>query len=169
MSQSEFSVQAMLCDYAEVAQQKLFVTGAGINLAFTHTTEAPHPVSISLAMLISIPWDATNRQHKLQIELVCDSRETPASRVSINEILPPSATEEDKGTIIALFNAGRSPNMQIGEETLMPVAIPFMGLPLPSIDSYYFIISIDGTEMNRVSFRVGAPMNQQSQFGMQAF
>ena len=43
--------------------------------------------------------------------------------------------------------------MQVGEESLMPVALPMLGLPLPQIGSYFFAVSLDGTEMDRVSFR----------------
>jgi len=147
-----------------VAGNKLFITGAAINWISTNAVAAPHPVNMTLAILVRIPWNATNQQHKLSIELVADTSDG-SERVSINEILPPDSDEENRGTIIGLFNAGRAPNMRVGEETLMPVALPFLGLPLPNIGSYFFSIGIDGTEMDRVSFRVIPSANMQMQMG----
>ena len=164
MTVTGLAVQGWLCDFAEVSGGKLFIAGAGINLIGTDQAEAPHPVNLTLALMIRIPWNATNQQHKLRIELVSDMSDG-SKRVPINTVLPPNSDEEDKGTIIAMFNAGRSPNMQIGEETLMPIALPMMGLPLPNIGFYFFGIGIDGSEMDRVSFRVTSVLNMQGQFG----
>jgi len=150
----------MLCDFAEVSGGKLFISGAGVNLVGTAASEAPHPVNISLAIMVRIPWTATNHQHRLTIELV-EETDTGRLRIPINEILPPGADEADKGMIFALFNAGRSPTMVVGELTLMPVALPMFGLPLPSLGSYSFSISLDGTEVDKVSFRVATVMNLQ--------
>jgi hypothetical protein len=86
-------------------------------------------------------------------------------QVPINLAPPPEGQEEDAGKIVATFNAGRSPNMQIGEETLMPLALPMFGLPLPTIGPYFFDIGIDGTPMDRVSFRVTPVLNLQAQVG----
>jgi hypothetical protein len=158
METGVLSVQGMLCDYAQVSGGKLFISGAGINLLGTTTAAPPHPVSAALALLIRIPWGATNHEHKLEIELVSDTDKGP-ERVQINELLPPNTPESEKGKIFALFNAGRAPTMQVGEETLMPVALPMAGLSLPAIGSYFFSIGIDGTELDRVSFRVASVMN----------
>ncbi len=164
MTVSELTVQGWLCDFAEVSGNKLFITGAGINLIGTPTTEAPHPVNLTLAMMVRIPWNATNRQHKLRVELISDSSDG-SKPVPINIAPPPIGEEEDAGKIVAAFNAGRSPNMVVGEETLMPLALPLFGLPLPNIGSYFFEIGIDGTAMDRISFRVSPVLNMQAQVG----
>lgn len=158
METGSISVNAMLCDYAEVSGQKLFVTGAGISW-ISSRAEPPHPVNIALALLVRIPWGATNHQHRLTIELVSDlgaadnSESGSAERVALNNLLPPGAPEQERGMIISLFNAGRAPNMLPGEDVLMPVAIPLLGLPLPRLGSYFFSLSVDGTEVDRISFR----------------
>jgi hypothetical protein len=154
MDFGELTVQAMLCDFAEVSGNKLFVSGAGINLIGTSTSEPPHPVSFALAALVRIPWTATNHEHTLRVELVADTSDKSPERVQITAGDPPSGKEEDRGTILAIFNMGRSAAMQPGEESLLPVAFPMFGLPLPTVGSYYFNLSIDGTDIQRVSFRV---------------
>jgi hypothetical protein len=153
METEPLSAKAMLCDFAEVTGGKLFVSGAGINLVTSAASEPPHPVNVALAVLVQIPWTATNQEHRLTVELVSD-KDTRPERVSINDQIPAGDPESNKGLVIALFNVGRSPVMQAGEQTLMPVALPMFGLPLPQLGSYFFSISLDGTEVDRVSFRM---------------
>jgi hypothetical protein len=146
-------VSAMLCDHAQVSGGKLFVSGAAINIVGTPTIAPPHPVQISLAMLVTIPWGATNQAHRLTVELVRDGQ--PAERVPL---APPDATQPPgtEGLIVAEFNAGRSPMMHPGDDTLMPVAIP-LNLALPEQGDYFFVIRIADQELERVSFRVVVP------------
>jgi hypothetical protein len=166
MAINELSVQGMLCDFAEVSGGKLFISGAGINLIATASNDGPtYPVNIALALLVRIPWTATNQQHKLKVELLSDTPGGGPKRVAINAGSAPEGSEDDEGTILALFTAGRSPNMQAGEESLMPVALPMPGVPLPDMGSYYFSIFIDGTELDRVSFRVTSIANVMAPFG----
>lgn len=146
-------VQAMLCDYAEVAGGKLFITGANINLIGTPVSEPPLRVSLALAMIITIPWTATNQPHTLTVELVSDQA-SGNERVRLTDQPPPSGDEAEAGLIVAQFNAGRSPIMKPGEDNLLPIALPMLGLPLPRPGGYFFVIRIDGTEMRRVPFRL---------------
>jgi hypothetical protein len=154
----ELTGQGLLCDYAEVSGGKLFITGAGISQLGTVTTDPPHPVSVALAIVVRIPWGKTNQQHRLVIELLSEIDTGPAQRVPLGDQVPEGVDQSLAGTIVALFNAGRAPTMLPGEETLMPVALPMQGLPLPRLGSYFFSISIDGTEVDRVSFRVASLM-----------
>jgi hypothetical protein len=165
MNPGELTAQGMLCDFAEVSGNKLFISGAGISMIVTNRPSAPHPVNIALALMVRIPWTKTNQQHKLKVELISDSAETGTKPVVINTARTPDGKEEDAGAIVALFNAGRAPNMQVGEETLMPIAFPMPGLPLPDIGSYYFLISIDDTETDRVSFRIVSMLNMPGMSG----
>jgi hypothetical protein len=159
MDLGELTAQAMLCDFAEVSGNKLFISGAGINLIGTDRTQAPLPVNFALALLIRIPWTATNQQHTLKVELFSDTSDKGPQLVVLNEGEPPTGKDEDRGSIVGYFNMGRSPAMQVGEESLLPVAFPLQGLPLPDMGSYYFLISIDGTEVQRISFRITSISN----------
>jgi hypothetical protein len=51
------------------------------------------------------------------------------------------------------FCPGRAPIMQAGEDTLMPIAIPLQAM-LPLITSYAVVVKIDGSELDRLEFRV---------------
>jgi hypothetical protein len=159
MEPGELTAQGLLCDYAQVSGGKLFISGAGINLVATATTEAPHPVNMAVALMVRIPWNATNQQHRLTIELMSESGPESAEQVPLSQGLPPGADPSLEGMIVANFNAGRAPTMVAGEESLMPVALPMLGLPLPRLGSFFFSVSINGTEVERISFRVASALN----------
>lgn len=159
---------ALLCDHAQVTNDgKLFVSGAGISRLGLFSAEPPHAVNFALALMTTIEWQETNHPHKMTIELILDQGgEHGAERVPLPSQLPPGASAQDAGIIFAEFNAGRPPNMSAGEQTLMPVALPFPAFPLPAPGSYFFTIKIDGTETARVSFRADVVNQFQAGFGL---
>lgn len=53
----------LLCDFAQVADSKLYLSGAGWNIA------GPGPVPCGLGILVEVPWDRANTPVKLSIEL----------------------------------------------------------------------------------------------------
>jgi hypothetical protein len=55
---------------------------------------------------------------------------------------------------VFVFSAMRLPTMVDGDESSMPVSIPFFGLPLRELGPYFFSVRIDGREMDRASFRL---------------
>lgn len=135
---------ALLCDHAQVSGSKLFISGAGINLIRAANPEPPLVANIALAVMVTIPWTATNQPHKLTVELVNDQGAGSSERVPLGA---------DDGVIVAEFNAGRSPVMKPGEDTLLPIALPMPGLRLPEPGSYFFDVKLDGGPGDRVSFR----------------
>lgn len=143
----------MLCDFAEVSGNKLFITGAGISLLASGATAAPYPINISLAILVSIPWTETDTRHVLTIELISEASGAQ-QRVMLSEQLPEGHPDEDRGLIVFVFSAQRMPNMAAGDESTMPIAVPMFGLPLPDLGPYFFSVRIDEREMDRASFRL---------------
>lgn len=143
----------MLCDFAEVSGGKLFITGAGISLLASSSAAVPYPVSISLAILVSIPWTETDSQHVMTIELISEASGAQ-QRVMLSDQLPEGHEAADMGMIVFVFTAVRVPTMSDGDESTMPVAVPLFGLPLPELGPYFFSVRIDGREMDRASFRL---------------
>lgn len=146
-------VDIMLADFAEVHQGKLFVSGAGINLMMIPPTE-PYVLNFGVGLTVTIPWTATNQNHRLRIALV-DSDEAVVQIVQT----PPGVVvpDEDKGVILGSFNVGRSPSMEVGEDSLVPLAFQFPNLPVPHPGTYKLTVQIDGTEMACARFRVVTP------------
>jgi hypothetical protein len=143
-------VDIMLADFAEVHQNKLFITGAGINLMMIPPIE-PYRLNFGVGITIAVPWTATNQNHRLRIALVDrDEQVIPITQT------PPGVTvqEGDEGVIGGNFNVGRAASMEVGEDSILPMAFQFSGLPVPHPGSYKLTMQIDGTEVASARFRV---------------
>lgn len=96
--------KVLLCDFAEVSGGKLFVTGAGISLVASSSPLPPYQVNVCLAILVSIPWNETDAQHTLTIELVSEAG-GGQERVVLSDQLPDGTDPADRGMIVAVFSA----------------------------------------------------------------
>lgn len=145
----------MLCDHAEAVQGKLFVNGGGIDICYTQPTP-PHVVNFGVAIIVSVPYTATNQAHELTVRLVT-SDGTAVSPYAPAGIDQPSPIEAKLP-----FNLGRPPMLQPGDYQHLPLGVSFLALPLSDLGGYCVEILIDGTEMRRLPFRVMAtsPMLQ---------
>ncbi len=156
--------KVLLCDFAEVSGGKLFISGAGISMLASNTEEPPFPVNIFLAVLVSIAWTETDAKHLMTIELVSEA-DGAQRRVLLSDQLPEEANPADQGMIAVVFSAVRMPTMIDGDESVMPLAVPLFGLPLPAPGPYFFSVNIDGREMDRASFRLVSREQMQAQLG----
>ncbi|MFE9604770.1 DUF6941 family protein [Streptomyces hokutonensis] len=139
-----------ICDYAQVNNNKLYVTGAAINLLASPTVEPPHPINVWAAALVTLPWQAHNQPHRLVISLLDeDGQKVPLTVPDPNYQLP----ADQEGSVVAQFNAGRSAFMQPGDDTLMPLAIP-LSVQVPDLGGYKVSLEIDGTELASARFRL---------------
>jgi hypothetical protein len=64
VSATHFRVTMMLCDHAQVAAGKLFISGGGWSVAVT-----PTPPS-AVAVLLQVPWTDANRKIPFSLRLV---------------------------------------------------------------------------------------------------
>jgi hypothetical protein len=153
--------KVILCDFAEVAGGKMFISGAGLALLASATPAPPYRVNVSLAILGLIGLKDTDAQHKLTLELVYMGPDGSETRIALADEVPEGGDPADKGMFIAYFVAPRSPEMLPTDEWTMPMAIPMFGLGLPELGSYYFSVRVDGREMDRASFRLVLPQPPQ--------
>jgi hypothetical protein len=155
-------VDMMIADFAEVHQGKLFISGAGINgMAVPPSADQP-VVNFGVGITVTIPWLATNQNHRIVISL----RDTDGVLVPLTQPLPgQEVPEEDRGKIVGRFNAGRAASMEIGDDSIMPIAFQFPGLRLPHPGTYTMSMEIDGTEMAAARFRV-VELQPQLQLGV---
>lgn len=149
--------KVILCDFAEVAGGKMFISGAGLALLASGTPVPPYRVNVALAIMGLIGLNDTDAQHKMTLELVYAAPDGGETRVPLADEVPEGGDPADKGMFIAYFMAPRSPEMLPTDEWAMPMAIPMYGLGLPALGSYYFSVRIDGREMDRSSFRLVMP------------
>lgn len=127
----------LLCDAAEASGGKLYVLGGG----WSHLQMPDVPTSMSLAVLIRVPWDAANHKHKLRVQLVDDDAEQVL--VDDNPVLSEGG-----------FEVGRPPGLKAGTSLHATLTFRFNNLTLPA-GGYVFELSMDGTVMARAPFRVG--------------
>jgi hypothetical protein len=143
-------VDVMLCDHAEAQGGKLFMNGGGIAYAFVQPSP-PHVISLALALVIQVPYTATNQPHSLTVRMF-DADGNP-----VVPWVPAGAAAPGAVVCQAPFNVGRPPQIVPGDTQPYPVTVNLMSVPLQSQGAYSFSIEIDGTEMRRLTFRVVVP------------
>lgn len=129
----------MLCDYAESVKGKLYVMGGGWSVC------PAGPRNMSIALRTLVPWDETNRKHKMRLILQDESGNT----VALGE--PPREVKQDGD-----FEVGRPPGVRPGTEIPFTVVFNFIGLPLDPDGGYRWQLEIDGEPADYVSFRTAA-------------
>jgi hypothetical protein len=129
----------LLCDSAQAVDGKLFVLGGGWNQILDVGT----PVSMGLAIKVTVPWDRTNEPHRLIARLVdADGQEV---RIGADDQLVKAEAD---------FEVGRPPGLAPGTSLETVFAPTFMGLLLEP-NAYVWELEIDGEVLARASFRVG--------------
>ena len=140
-------MKTMLADFATVADGKLTIVGGGF------TVTGPEPTPCAIAVLMQVPWDRTNEQHHLVIDLV-DEDGAPACPVGAPD-----------GTVAmhieAQLEVGRPPGLRRGASIDCPAAMPIPPIPLPTGKRYVWRFTLDG-EHNAdwdLAFEVRAPIH----------
>jgi hypothetical protein len=153
----EFVIDAMLCDSAVVSEGKLYVQGGGWNMlgAGAFPFNAPR---IALAVVVTVPYDQTNRNHTLEVRL--EDEDGGLLSIGPPKIGPGLDDVSEPGKIAGQFNMGRPPFLQPGDTQLMPFAVNVDGQPFASPGAYSFVFSIDGEELERIRFRVVSAVMQ---------
>jgi hypothetical protein len=136
-------VTLLLSDFAEAINGKLYVMGGGWNVLF-----APgEPVSMSVAAVIAVPWDQTNRPHQLSLDLLTED----------------GAPVEIEGQAISVsgeFELGRPPGIKPGSSLNAPFVWTFAGLTLEA-GGYEWKLGIDGAPVGSRPFTVTTPPSGQ--------
>lgn len=138
---------ALLCNHAEVQNNRLYLSGGGIDQTVVPAGQ-PGPWSVSLAMGLSIevPWIETNEDHAVHIALL-DADGDPV------EVQTNSADRSPFGVDLR-FNLGRPPHLEAGVSQMVALAINVPILPFEKLGSYTFAVSIDGAELRRLPYRL---------------
>lgn len=123
-------VTLMLCDYAVVAEEKLYISGGGWTVAW------PRPVQCSIAIKISVPWDRANEEIAIRLELV-DADGAPVLVPGDNDEPTPLLME---GTI----EVGRPPGLLRGTPIDAPVAIQVPPFDLAGGQRFRWNLSLGG-------------------------
>jgi hypothetical protein len=108
-------VTLVLCDYAEAVNGKVYIMGGGWNVLWA----ADLPVNMSIAALVTVPWDQTNQRHAITLELLTDEGE----KVEF---------QEQPVVLSGEFEVGRPPGVKPGTSFNSPFVWNLSGLTLPA-------------------------------------
>lgn len=126
---------ALICDYAEERQGKLYIMGAGWDYAI-----ADRPMSMALAIVVHVPWNETNKPHELRVELL--TQDGVPVDVNGSPVL-----------ILGKVEMGRPPGSTEGTTFGVPLAVRIPVLSLAA-GTYAFTISVDGTVTSSLPFKM---------------
>lgn len=133
----------MLCDFAEAVGGKLYIAGGGWSYL-----RGAMPLDCAIAVSIAVPWNATNQQHKLELDLLDEDG---------NTVIGPDGNPVH---VDGEFEVGRPPGTKAGDPISNSLSFRIQGVPLPT-GGYSFVIRIDGNEMGKTPFRVLRPDDYQ--------
>jgi hypothetical protein len=141
-------IDALLCDYAQVAGGKLFIAGANIDRAFFPPgAQPPYLPTFAVAGVVHVPWTETNKQHILNFELI----DADGSPIRIPAEVNPDQPEV-RGEMP--FNVGRPPILESGDAQMVPFAFNFQALPLVKAGKISIKLILDGHDVKTMNFSI---------------
>lgn len=140
-------VTMLLCDAAESVGGKLYILGAG----WSQILLPDHPINMSLAIKLEIPWHQANDPHRVVARLVDGDGEQVTLPVPEGEEAEPIPVRNE-----VRIETGRPPGLAPGTNLDAPFVFNFQGLALPA-GSYVWELEVEGNVEARAAFRVGPP------------
>ena len=131
---------AILADYVEVINGKLYVMGGGVENVFAGTVPVKHP-SLGIAFRLTLSPAELGRTHQLEILLV----NADGGRIA---------------TVNAKIQAER-PVQGTGWPVSVPLAINFAQIEFPAFGDYQFELMVNNSSINTIPFRVVQAPNVQ--------
>jgi Family of unknown function (DUF6941) len=151
-------LDAILCNHAEAVNNLLYIAGGGIEMAFVPPgVNPPYQVSLGIGIMVTVPWQQTNQQHQVEIELMTEDGEPVKVPVGPDTTAPLHAQ--------LAFNVGRPPGLTVGDDQHVCLAANLPALPIPAFGKYEFIIRIDGSDERRLAYRVLPSVGTQMAIG----
>lgn len=143
-------VDAILADSVAASENKLYVQGGGWDTIFTQVVPF-RQARLGLAMVLRIPWTATNQMHSFSIKIVdADGHNIALGQAPQRADAPGGKAYELKGQ----FNVGRPAILSPSESQVIPIAVNMDGLEFHQAANHSLIIEVDGTEMKRLPIRI---------------
>lgn len=132
---NDFKVTALLCDHAQVADGKLFISGGGWSIC------GPGPFISALALKIDVPWSHADQQHNLIFRLLDSDG---------NQVMADQGAVE----INSDFEVSRPTGLIPGATIDTPLAINIGPMHLESGQRYQWQIEINGEILDNLIFSV---------------
>jgi hypothetical protein len=133
---ADTTATVLLCDYAAVSDNKLNIIGGGWSYIWPLSDD---PLSIFVAVSLSVPWVFANRDLTVRTELMTEDGE-------------PFQVEGVDVAVEGTLRVGRPAPAREGAPLVVPFVLPFQ-IPLPS-GGYVFVMRVDTEEVARTPFQV---------------
>jgi hypothetical protein len=131
---AEFGTLAFFAaDHAVVESGKVYMNGGFFNRI--GQVSYPVQISISLVAVLRPPPDAHLENHRFAIEMEDAGHNKLAFKLE------------------GEFRVGRLPDLQPDDPLVMPIAIQLNGLTIERAGTYWFVLSVDGHEIDRFKIR----------------
>jgi hypothetical protein len=151
-------LDAILCNHVESVNNLLYIAGGGVDRAVIPPgMNPPYPIALGIGVMVTVPWQQTNQQHQVEIDLM-DEDGDPVT-VSVG----PDATAPLHAQLI--FNVGRPPGLMVGDEQHVCLAANMPGIPMPKLGKYEFVIRLDGSDERRLAYRIASSQGTQMVVG----
>lgn len=137
---------ALLCDHAQAAEGKLFISGGGVTRSFV-SPAPPHIVMVGLAAVVHVPYTATNEPHTITVSLVDEDGQP------VTPYVPEGMPEVPPVEVSLPFNLGRPADLTPGEPQTYPFAANF-NMGLRKLGGYTFQVKIDGAKVKDLGLRI---------------
>jgi len=121
-------VTMMLADSAQAVGGKLYILGGGWSLT------GPLPCPSAIAVLVSVPWNETNRKHRLKMDLLDED---------YRPVLLPTPDGEVPLSIVNEFEVGRPAGIVAGSAIDVPFAFNIGPIPLAPGRRFVWKLVID--------------------------
>lgn len=147
----EMKVTMLLADHAQAVQGKLYIIGGGWSIT------GPGPTPSAIAIKIDVPWDETNRNHSLKLELF---------DADMHPVQVPTPVGEAPVVLKGNFEVGRPAGITAGTPIDVSLAFNMGPLPLPPGNRYIWKLSINdkSDELWQLAFSTRpAPPDQQTE------
>jgi hypothetical protein len=152
-------VDAVLCNHAEVQNNLLYISGGGVEAVQVPPGHpGPYGVTVGLGLVVTVPWSGTHQQHTVEIDMLSEDGQP---------VMVPTSPEEAEPLHMQFqFTVGRPPDVPSGDEQHICLAANLPGLPVPSLGTYVFRLTVDGVVDDRaLRYRLIAPPVQPMAFG----
>ena len=127
---------AILCDFAEVRDNLLFVVAGGVTRLFR--AEWPGPMNVCLAMMVELDRTERETPHELDVQVI-DEDGRPVARIQ------------------GAFQQGAGPDVDFHEITFFPFTFDLRQVGILHVGWHSIEISIDSKPHHTLRFRTGTP------------
>jgi len=155
MASTGIRVDAFLCDAVQESGGKLHAIGIGWSQIGGQSFPVRHG-RIGVGLLIHVPYTSTNQDHQVGVQLLDEDGHALALSAAGPGTDPAmlDASGEHLVRIGATFNVGRPPELQPGDEQVIPLALQLDGIMFPHPGLFGIAVQVDGLELHRLNFRL---------------